>query len=681
MATSSFQPTNKLVKWFDKQLPILSLIHGSVGPGYPSPKNLNYWWNFGSLAGFFLVVQILTGIILAMHYVPQSDLAFDSVEHIMRDVNYGWLLRYMHANGASMFFLVVYIHIFRGLYYGSYKHPREVLWFLGLIIYLLMMATGFMGYVLPWGQMSFWAAKVITNLFSSIDLVIPGVGTSIVQWLWGGFSVGEPTLNRFFSLHYLLPFLIVGVVILHIWALHIPGSNNPLGIDVKGPQDQLPFHPYYTAKDMFGIGVAMIVFAILVFYEPNLLGHTDNYIKANPLQTPPEIVPEWYYLPFYAILRSIPNKLLGVIALFTSILILFAMPWLDRSKVRSARFRPVYKVFFWCLLVDVLVLGHIGSKPTDTILFQIGSVKIDYVTFGQVFTAYYFLHFFVIVPLVGIFEKPKPLPESISKAVLKAGGAAAVALLMLVAPMTSHKAMAQEDSSTEALTPPKQQWPHHGPFGHYDRAAVQRGFQVYKEVCHTCHSLNYFAFRNLEQIGFSEAEAKAVAQEFMVEDGPNDDGDMFMRPARLADHMPPPFPNDQAAKAANGGALPPDLSVIIKAREHHEDYVYALLTHFGEEPPAGMKIQAGLNYNPYFAGRQIAMPPPLQPELVDYADGTTATLDQEAHDVVTFLAWMSEPKLEARHELGFRVMAFLIVFTILLYFTKKRIWARVKDKE
>jgi ubiquinol-cytochrome c reductase cytochrome b/c1 subunit len=674
MATSSFQPKNKMVKRFDRQLPILSLLYGAVGPGYPSPKNLNYWWNFGSLAGLFLVVQILTGIILAMHYVPDSNQAFDSVEHLMRDVNYGWLLRYMHANGASMFFLVVYVHIFRGLYYGSYKHPREVLWFLGLIIYLLMMATGFMGYVLPWGQMSFWAAKVITNLFSSVDMIIPGVGTHIVEWLWGGFSVGQPTLNRFFSLHYLLPFLIVGVVILHIWALHIPGSNNPLGIDVKGPQDQLPFHPYYTAKDAFGVGVALILFAFLIFYAPDLLGHSDNYIKANPLQTPPHIVPEWYYLPFYAILRSIPNKLLGVIALFVSILILFAMPWLDRSKVRSARFRPVYKVFFWVLLVDVLVLGHVGSQPPDKILFQTGPVTVDYVLFGQIFTFYYFLHFFVLVPLIGIFEKPKPLPESISKAVLKTSAVATIlAVVLLGVTGGGHKAMALESE----LAPAKQTWPHSGAFGQYDRAAVQRGFQVYKEVCHTCHSLNYFAFRNLTEVGFSEDQAKAIAAEFMVEDGPNDDGDMYMRPGRLADHMPAPFANDVLAKASNGGALPPDLSVMVKAREHHEDYIFALLTHYGMEPPEDVTVLAGLNYNPYFSGDAIAMPQPLQPELVEYADGTPATLEQEAHDVVTFLAWVSEPKLEQRHEIGFRVMVFLVVFTILLYFVKKRIWSRV----
>jgi len=403
MSFGSFQPKNRFIKWFDGQLPILSLMHGTV-VSYPTPRNLNYWWNFGSLAGIFLTVQIITGVILAMHYTPESTMAFDSVEHIMRDVNYGWLLRYMHANGASMFFLVVYIHIFRGLYFGSYKAPREVLWWLGLVILLLMMASGFMGYVLPWGQMSFWAAKVITNLFSAI----PIVGESVVRWLWGDFSVGNATLNRFFSLHYLLPFLIVGVVILHIWALHIPGSNNPLGIDAKGPQDKIPFHPYYTAKDLFGLSVISVVFAFFIFYAPNSLGHPDNYIPANPLATPPHIVPEWYYLPFYAILRAIPDKLFGVIAMFSSILLLFALPWLDTSKVRSARFRPIYKQFFWLLVIDAVVLGYVGANPPEG----------AFILIGRLATTYYFLHFLVIVPIVGWLEKPKPLPESIASAVL-----------------------------------------------------------------------------------------------------------------------------------------------------------------------------------------------------------------------------------------------------------------------
>ena len=406
MKGAPFQPKSRLVRWFDERLPILSLLHGTL-VSYPAPRNLNYWWNFGSLAGIALVIQILTGVVLAMHYTPTADGAFDSIEHIMRDVNWGWLIRYMHANGASFFFLVVYVHIFRGLYYGSYKAPREVLWMLGVIILLLMMATAFMGYVLPWGQMSFWAATVITNLFSAIPLV----GEHIVQWLWGGFAVGEPTLQRFFALHYLLPFVILGVVILHIWALHIPGSNNPLGIDVKGPQDLVPFHPYYTIKDLFGLGVFLIVFSVFVFFLPNYLGHPDNYIPANPLSTPPHIVPEWYFLPFYAILRAVPDKLGGVLLMFGSIFLLFFLPWLDASRVRSATFRPLYRIFFWLLVVDAITLGVVGAHPPEG----------HWILIGRIATAYYFLHFLVIVPIVSRIEKTPPLPASIAEAVLPKG--------------------------------------------------------------------------------------------------------------------------------------------------------------------------------------------------------------------------------------------------------------------
>ena len=309
-----------------------------------------------------LVVQIVTGIVLAMHYTPHVDIAFDSVEHIMRDVNYGWLLRYMHSNGASMFFIAVYIHIFRGLYYGSYKAPREVLWMIGVLIYLVMMATAFMGYVLPWGQMSFWGAKVITNLFSAI----PFVGESITTWLWGGYSVDNPTLNRFFSLHYLLPFVLAGLVGLHIWALHVPGNNNPIGVgERQGPQDTVPFHPYYTMKDVFAIVVFLLLFAAFVFFSPNYLGHAINYIPANPLVTPAHIVPEWYFLPFYAILRAIPDKLGGVVAMFGSILILFFLPWLDTSRVRSGTYRPIFKQFFWVFAIVCVALGYLGSKPAE----------------------------------------------------------------------------------------------------------------------------------------------------------------------------------------------------------------------------------------------------------------------------------------------------------------------------
>jgi quinol-cytochrome oxidoreductase complex cytochrome b subunit len=402
---SELNTNNRALKWFEARLPVVSFLDNSLGTKYPAPKNLSYFWNFGSLAGIVLVIMILSGLFLAMNYTAHVDYAFNSVERIMRDVNYGWLIRYIHMNGASMFFIVVYIHIFRGLYYGSYKPPREVLWWMGLVILLLMMATAFMGYVLPWGQMSFWGATVITNLFSAF----PIVGDYIVTLLWGGFSVDNPTLNRFFALHFLLPFVIVGVVILHIWALHEAKSNNPLGIDMKGPNDAIPFHPYYTVKDLFGLGVFLMFFAYFVFWAPNYMGHPDNYIPADPLVTPAHIVPEWYFLPFYAILRAVPDKLGGVLLMFAAILVLAALPWLDTSKVRSAVFRPVYKWFFWLFFADCLLLGYIGGKPAEE----------PYVLIGQFATAYYFFHLVVLLPLLGWFEKPKPLPESISAAVSK----------------------------------------------------------------------------------------------------------------------------------------------------------------------------------------------------------------------------------------------------------------------
>ena len=422
---------NGLVRWVDHRLPVFTFMSHELYE-YPTPRNLNYWWNFGSLAGIVLVIMIVTGITLAMHYTPHTALAFDSVERIMRDVNYGWLIRYIHMNGASFFFIVVYIHIFRGLYFGSYKAPREILWMLGVVILLLMMATAFMGYVLPWGQMSFWGATVITNLFSAIPW---GIGDWIVTLLWGGFAVDNPTLNRFFSLHYLLPFVIVGVVVLHIWALHVHGSNNPIGIDTKGEQDVIPFHPYYTVKDMFGLGVFLIFFALFIFFAPNYLGHPDNYIEANSLSTPAHIVPEWYFLPFYAILRAVPDnfigawttewlgfiifeaKLAGVLAMFGAIAVLFVLPWLDRSPVRSSRFRPLYKWFFWIFAIDCVVLGYMGALPAEGI----------YVVISRVATVWYFAHFLVIIPLLAKFEKTKELPKSISEPVLGGGGGGAAA--------------------------------------------------------------------------------------------------------------------------------------------------------------------------------------------------------------------------------------------------------------
>lgn len=395
---------NPVVNWIDTRLPIFTMMQKEYG-AFPTPKNFNYFWNFGALAMISLVIMIVTGVFLSMNYVANTNLAFDSVERIMRDVNYGWLIRYVHQNGATMFFIVVYIHMFRALYYGSYKAPRELLFMLGVVIFLLMMATAFMGYVLPWGQMSYWGATVITNLFSAI----PFVGEGIVTWLWGGFSVDNPTLNRFFSLHYLLPFMITGVVFLHIVALHITGSNNPLGIDVKSPQDTLPFHPYYTAKDSIGVCVFLLVFSLVVFFAPNFFNHPDNYLPANPLVTPAHIVPEWYFLPFYAILRAVPDKLGGVILMFSSIAILFVLPWLDTSPVRSARFRPIYKQLILVFVAAFLLLGVSGAKPPDGI----------WVVIARVCTAYYFLHFLVLLPLLGKIEKPLPLPESIARPVIR----------------------------------------------------------------------------------------------------------------------------------------------------------------------------------------------------------------------------------------------------------------------
>src|SRR6202051_147597 len=352
---STYQPQSGFMKWMERRLPIASLVYSSFIT-YPTPRNLNYWWTFGGILTFMLGVQIVTGIVLAMHYTPHVDLAFISVESIKRDVNYGWLLRYLHANGAAFFFLAVYAHIARGMYYGSYKEPREVLWILGVILFLLMVATGFMGYVLPWGQMSFWAATVITNLFSAL----PGVGEPIVTWLWGGFAVGNPTLHRFYSLHYRLPFVIAGVVVLHVGALHMVGQNNPTGVEPKTEKDTVAFTPYATIKDSFLMVVFCILFAWFVFYIPNFLGHPDNYIPANPAVTPTHIVPEWHYLPFYAILRAIPNKLLGVMALGASIVILAFLPWLDTSKVRSARYRPLYRQFFWAFVIGCIGLARLG---------------------------------------------------------------------------------------------------------------------------------------------------------------------------------------------------------------------------------------------------------------------------------------------------------------------------------
>ena len=451
---------NPAVEWIDSRLPVFTLMQKEYGV-FPTPKNFNYFWNFGAIAMFMLVTMIVTGITLAMQYTSSTLMAFDSVERIMRDVNYGWLIRYIHMNGASFFFIAVYIHIFRGMYYGSYKKPRELLWILGVVIFLLMMATAFMGYVLPWGQMSYWGATVITNLFSAV----PWVGDEIVTLLWGGFSVDDATLKRFFALHYLLPFVIFAVVFLHVWALHVTGSNNPSGVEPKGKQDTLPFHPYYTMKDTFGLIVFVIIYAAFVFFMPNALGHPDNYIPADPLVTPAHIVPEWYFLPFYAILRAvtfdigipfteivfIEAKLGGVIAMFGAIVLLLIMPWLDTHEVRSARYRPQFKKALLLFVFGVFVLGYAGSQPADRIYWQtcIGSeaacnadahhgeeshadehhaeeaevkaptiIKFDNTMLAQLFTIYYYAFFLLLLPYLSRKEEALPIPESIHQAVL-----------------------------------------------------------------------------------------------------------------------------------------------------------------------------------------------------------------------------------------------------------------------
>ena len=405
---STYVPKSAFARWLEARLPIIGLVHSSFVV-YPVPRNLNYLWTFGAILSVMLVAQIVTGVILAMHYVPTATLAFASVEHIMRDVDFGWLLRYLHSNGASFFFLAVYIHIFRGMYYGSYKAPREVLWILGVIIYLLMMATAFMGYVLPWGAMSFAGATVITNLFTAIPLV----GTAVAHWLWGGYAVGDPTLNRFFALHFLLPFVIVGVVVLHVWALHVTGQNNPDGVEVKNVErDTVPFTPHATIKDFFAVSVFLVFYAWFVFFIPNYLLDADNSNIANPLVTPAHIVPEWYLLPFYAILRAIPNKLIGVVALFGAIALLAFLPWLDTSKVRSGKYRPLFKICFWVFAVCCVGLGYLGSQEVS----DSGTWIARLLSLG------YFGYLIVALPLLGVIERTKPVPASIADAVLAKSG-------------------------------------------------------------------------------------------------------------------------------------------------------------------------------------------------------------------------------------------------------------------
>lgn len=788
---------NPVIEWVDSRLPIFTMMNKEYGV-FPTPRNFTYLWSFGGVAMTMLIIMIVTGITLAMHYDPNTANAFNSVERIMRDVNHGWLIRYLHMNGASFFFIAVFIHMFRGLYYGSYKKPRELLWILGVVIFLLMMATAFMGYVLPWGQMSFWGATVITNLFSAI----PFVGDSIVTLLWGGFSVDNPTLNRFFALHFLMPFVIFGVVFIHVWALHVTGSNNPLGIEPKGPQDTLPFHPYYTMKDGFAIVAFLCVYVLFSFFMPDSLGHPDNYIEANPLVTPPHIVPEWYFLPFYAILRAItfdlnlylagagaivgylvyqycwkavpdelarkhlrtllflaaiigapgfilgflkevellkgvvhyipfagvalmPAKLGGVLAMFGSIAMLILLPFLDRHPVRSAIFRPWFKKAVITLAIVFVILGICGAKPAEGL----------WVPLAQVMSLYYFGFFLVLIPLFNNKEPVWKLPNSISEAVLQSKNyvlamIAVAGLMVAFIPSDAHAAkeaiapvaaeekvdaevagetpaatesVATEEGvapSSEATTEthasesshpsadnagghhgtpdlPKVDWSFSGPFGSYDRAALQRGFQVYKQVCSACHSMDRVAYRNLAALGYSEAQIKAIAAEYSFVDGPDDEGEMFDRPGRPSDHFKAPYANKNQAKASNNGALPPDLSLIIKARAGGANYLYGIMTGY-EEPPEGEELAAGQHWNKYMSGNKIAMAPPLADGVIAYDNPETPqTTDQYAKDVATFLTWAAQPEMEIRKQTGFKVLLYLLVFAGLMYAVKRKIWSKI----
>lgn len=396
--------TRGLLGWIDRRWPIISFLRGEL-VDYPQPRNLNYWWSFGFLSGTALLVLIVSGVFLAMHYTPHADFAFASVQRIVRDVPYGWLIRPLHAHAASLFFALVYIHTFRGLYYGSYKAPREVLWSLGVALLALMIPTAFMGYVLPWGQMSYWAATVVTSMVTAV----PVVGEDVVAYIRGGYEVGNPTLARFYALHFFLPFVIAAVAAAHVWALHAQRSNNPLGIEVQDSRDVIPFHPFFTIQDMLALAGFLLVLAGFVFFAPDLLTPAENFQPADPLSTPHLIVPEWYLLPFYAMLKAIPFKILGIVAMLGAILVLFAMPWLDRSPVRSARFRPIYRVLFWILVADCVLLAYAGTQPAEGVPLLLARIG----------TAYYFAHFLVLVPAIAVFERPRALPQSISAAIME----------------------------------------------------------------------------------------------------------------------------------------------------------------------------------------------------------------------------------------------------------------------
>lgn len=627
---------NRMIEWVDQRFPLTSFVKHDL-TDYPTPRNLSYWWNFGFLAGFVLMVQIVSGIFLAMHYKADVNMAFDSIQHIMRDVNYGWLIRYLHSTGAAMFFVVIYIHMARTLYYGSYRAPRELLWWTGQVLLLMLMATAFMGYLLPWGQMSYWGAEVITNLFSTP----PGVGNTLVVWLRGDFAIGDTTISRFFVLHYLFPFLICGMVMIHLIALHFVKSSNPSGIDLQA-KDNIPFHPYFTLKDLYGLGLFLFVFLGFVFFAPEFFIESTNNVPANPLKTPSHIVPEWYFLPFYAILRAIPDAFGGVIAMGMSVLVFAAMPFLDRSAIPGgARYRPVYRVMFYLFLVDIVLLSYLGAKP------PVGGL----VVLGQVATAIYF-GMFLLLPFISKAEERwlcrRGLPPELATLVeaeqhwkqeRKSGSKRRNLFLfgiVFVSVLGAFSAMASTDRALADVD--------------FDDSSesIQRGAELVLTVCVGCHSLKYLDFHDIAALDIPEAEYERLKGERKVSES--------IEAASSADMMRSIF-----------GIVPPDLSIMTKAREGGPRYIYTLLMNYYEDADglAGNHFLPGIKMPDIFNVAGVSDPAELE------------RLQKDIRDTVSFLIWAADPHAQTRRTMGIYVLLYVAVLTLLLYWLKKDVWARL----
>ncbi len=701
--------SERLQRWVDKRLPLFSMMRETLFD-YPMPKRQTYWWNFGSLIGLMLFVMIATGLFLAVHYTPDANAAFDSVEHIMRDVNNGWLIRNAHKNGASILFILLYLHLFQTLYRCTYKSPREILWWLGVIALILLMATAFTGYVLPWGQMSLWAATVVTNIFTAI----PFIGDGLVEILLGGFSADTPTLKRFFILHFLLPFIVFGVSIAHVWALRVIKRDKPamgrylilhflfpftiivmgcravlnlLSFKSIGTRESekndtgpiVPFDPYFTVKGIACILTTLLALCILVFWYPDMLGHSTNYVQANHMLTPPQIMPEWYLMPLFAILRAAPDKVLGAIVIFGSVFILFALPWLDRSKNNAKRERPYYNLLFWIFVADCIFLGYLGSRPYDGI----------WVPLTEIATIYYFAHFLVLLPLVTHFETRLAQPREIISWVRRSRKRAKAArrraktkyknklsIIALISVVCSSSVALTDPGHAASSNDQTRAWSWQGILGTYDKAQLRRGYQIYNQTCSACHSMRLLSFRHLSGAGFDEAQIKTIASEFSYLAGPNEKAEMYYRPGLPQDSFPDPFTNDIEATLSNGGALPLDLSVFMKAHENGADYVYTLLLGY-ETRPDNILLPVGRYYNPVFDGGVIAMPPPLFPGLILHADGTPASPEQMAQDITAFLQWSADPHMEDRKAMGLKVIPVLCVLILLFIILKHRLWSKL----